>query len=207
MTPALAVALTEEFGPIQRKNNLLYCLNSRGHNRWTALVQPGFDDDAKRVSDDECARVAQALAEIAVPLPETDYGLQPTGEKRREWLVNHRNTTGKSLKEAFEEFVRRWPEARLPTPAMSVEGLADEIRRLDGRNSMGPAALAQALMPYLTQHLTSPRVFKIPDTASIEAQSKALFGDGEDEEAKGERLAFRVGAQWAKRVILTDATV
>lgn len=40
----------------------LYLLNDRGFNRWSAQVQPGQDDDGKRITDEECAAVAGALA-------------------------------------------------------------------------------------------------------------------------------------------------
>lgn len=34
-------------------------------------------------------------------------------------------------------------------PALTVDGLAQEIRRVDGNHSLGAGALAEALMPYL----------------------------------------------------------
>jgi hypothetical protein len=44
-------------------------------------------------------------------------------------------------------------EAREPAgpakPALTVDGLAQEIRRIDGNNSLGAGALAEALMPFL----------------------------------------------------------
>ncbi len=36
-------------------------------------------------------------------------------------------------------------------PRLTVDGLANEIRTVDGSNSLGAGALAEALMPYLTK--------------------------------------------------------
>ena len=49
--------------PANTAGMTVYLLNARGVNRWSAWVQPGFDDVAKRISDKECAAVAKKLAE------------------------------------------------------------------------------------------------------------------------------------------------
>lgn len=41
----------------------VYVLNEQGVNRWSALVQPGRDDAGARVTEEECAAVARALAQ------------------------------------------------------------------------------------------------------------------------------------------------
>lgn len=43
----------------------VYVLNERGTNRWWASVQPGQDDNGERISDEECQRIAHALASRA----------------------------------------------------------------------------------------------------------------------------------------------
>lgn len=40
----------------------VYVLNSAGVNRWSAQVQPGFDDNDQRVSDAECQTIARRMA-------------------------------------------------------------------------------------------------------------------------------------------------
>lgn len=39
-----------------------YVLNADGMNRWTAQVQPGYNDAGKRVSDAECQSIARRIA-------------------------------------------------------------------------------------------------------------------------------------------------
>jgi len=56
---------------------------------------------------------------------------------------------------------REWPEFSGPVPgsrpgsapAVNVDALANEIRRVDGSNSLGAGALAEALQPFLTRTL------------------------------------------------------
>ncbi|KQP02499.1 hypothetical protein ASF45_20820 [Pseudorhodoferax sp. Leaf265] len=40
----------------------VYALNIDGVNRWSAQVQPGFDDNDQRVSDAECQTIARRMA-------------------------------------------------------------------------------------------------------------------------------------------------
>lgn len=53
-------------GPVRIDGATVYVLNGRGANRWWAQVQPGQDDDGRRVSVDECRHVAQAIAAALV---------------------------------------------------------------------------------------------------------------------------------------------
>ena len=46
-------------------DSTIYVLNAQGYNRWSANVQPGQDDDGKRISDEECKSIARALAATA----------------------------------------------------------------------------------------------------------------------------------------------
>jgi hypothetical protein len=40
---------------------------------------------------------------------------------------------------------------------IDVDSLANEIRRVDGAHSLGAGALAEALMPFVTAHLSQPQ--------------------------------------------------
>lgn len=55
-------ATTQAEPPILLQDSTLYVLNARGTNRWWASVQPGQDDDGKRISDEECRAIARQLA-------------------------------------------------------------------------------------------------------------------------------------------------
>lgn len=55
-----------EVGEIQRTGATIYVLNAQGVNRWTAHVQPGFDDSHKRISDAECEAIAESLARASM---------------------------------------------------------------------------------------------------------------------------------------------
>ena len=51
-----------------------------------------------------------------------------------------------------EEFIPLYAHPPASTePRLTVDGLANEIRTVDGSNSLGAGALAEALMPYLTK--------------------------------------------------------
>lgn len=46
---------------IQLEGATLFVLNARGVNRWWASVQPGQDDDGRRIPDAECEAAARSL--------------------------------------------------------------------------------------------------------------------------------------------------
>ncbi|MCS4088607.1 hypothetical protein [Rhizobium sp. BK176] len=53
------------------------------------------------------------------------------------------------------EVWKRGEEGTLATasrPPLTVDGLAQEIRRVDGNHSLGAGALSEALMPFLQKH-------------------------------------------------------
>jgi hypothetical protein len=56
---------------VQRVGSTIYVLNARGHNRWSAQVQPGRNDNDERISDSECESIAEALAR---------FGTRPAAE-------------------------------------------------------------------------------------------------------------------------------
>lgn len=61
----------------------VYVLNSRGTNRWWATVQGGHDDKGRRIEDDECRQIAQALAARAsqpTPAPALDAPAESEAE-------------------------------------------------------------------------------------------------------------------------------
>jgi len=73
---------------LQRQHSTVYVLNASGTNRWSAQVQPGHDDDGRRVSDAECEAVAAEIrAALAMvreslagpsPVPAPDGTVNPT---------------------------------------------------------------------------------------------------------------------------------
>jgi hypothetical protein len=59
---ALAKPQAVPVGEVLRDGACLYELNSAGNNRWTAFVQPGYEDSGRRTSIAECERIAAALS-------------------------------------------------------------------------------------------------------------------------------------------------
>lgn len=57
-----ALGLYDQSASAKVQDATVYVLNARGANRWWASVQPGQDDDGKRISDDECRAIAQRLS-------------------------------------------------------------------------------------------------------------------------------------------------
>lgn len=55
-------AQAEPVAGVKVQGSTIYVLNASGANRWWATVQPGQDDDGKRVSDAECEAIARQLA-------------------------------------------------------------------------------------------------------------------------------------------------
>lgn len=58
---------------------------------------------------------------------------------------------------AFSEVWKKGEEGELasPRPALDVDALAQEIRRVDGNHTLGAGALAEALIPFLRTVHTS----------------------------------------------------
>jgi hypothetical protein len=48
-------------------------------------------------------------------------------------------------------------------PVLTVDGLAQEIRRVDGNHSLGAGALAEALIPFLETRAAPVKVIKIDE--------------------------------------------
>jgi hypothetical protein len=54
---------------------------------------------------------------------------------------------------------------------LDVDALAQEIRRVDGSNSLGAGALAEALMPFIARSLMNPQGNAVDAAANILAQA------------------------------------
>lgn len=54
--------MSERENEIQVAGNCVYVLNASGYNRWWFNVQPGQDDQGKRITDEECKAIAQQVA-------------------------------------------------------------------------------------------------------------------------------------------------
>jgi hypothetical protein len=74
-------------GPLMREYTTVYALTADGVNRFSALVQPGFDDDHNRTSDAECQRIAalmQAAPDLLAALRIAEAALADIGDADRE---------------------------------------------------------------------------------------------------------------------------
>jgi len=93
--------------------------------------------------------------------------------------------------------------------AMSVDVLAQEIRRVDGNHSLGAGALAEALMPFLSRRLSPAPVFDMdssqPLAALGESQRAVTHGSQQavPEAAVEAALKARAGA-WSVQDMFTD---
>lgn len=59
--PSHQPAQAEAVARVRVQSRTIYVLNARGTNRWWATVNPGQDDDGKRVPDAECEAIARQL--------------------------------------------------------------------------------------------------------------------------------------------------
>ena len=82
------------------------------------------------------------------------------------------------------------PEALSRTGAVKVDELAQEIRRVDGGNSLGAGALAEALMPFLSTLESAAPEGQQPVAYRVHAPADEHYGIGPD------RLQFHPLAQY-----------
>lgn len=87
---------------------------------------------------------------------------------------------------------------------LTVDGLANEIRRVDGSNSLGAGALAEAVMPYISARREADlrsmreRVSAMQEAGDAMAKQMGFWADylGETDNARGEGMVTNTIAAW-----------
>lgn len=123
----------EPVAGVQVQGSTIYVLNANGANRWWATVQPGQDDDGKRVSDAECEAIARQLAAHPAAQAEPLFWYRPCGDGLYEGPHHHNSVGGKMLRdEKPGAWVPLYPGAApAHHPAQGLEATRELLDALD----------------------------------------------------------------------------